>query len=109
MKIKELLSDPHNWIQGDFALDNYSHPVPSNSEDAACWCLYGAAVRCYYDGTSITFDEDGNIIMDNKLSEVLCKIEKYISKIDNGDSSIVDFNDEHSYEDIIKLCEELDI
>lgn len=46
MKIKDFLNKD-NWIKGHNARDRHGNPVGSESEEACCWCLLGAIVKCY--------------------------------------------------------------
>ena len=48
MKIKELLSDESKWTQGCMARDEQDVLVPVFSDNAVCWCLGGAVVKCYF-------------------------------------------------------------
>lgn len=91
MKIQELLSDESKWTRGEIARGKNGEPIYHHSEDATCWCLYGAALKCYTVGSERT--------------KVLNKISDSIGLI-----SIRYYNDTiASFQDIRKLVEELDI
>ena len=47
MLVKELLSQPSHWIQGNYARNTRHMPCPYDSQDAVCWCLIGAIHACY--------------------------------------------------------------
>lgn len=47
MKIYEFLDTPEKWTQGCGARAADGQVVLSNSFAAVCWCLGGAALRCY--------------------------------------------------------------
>jgi hypothetical protein len=44
-ELDALLSDESKWIQGVFARDAAGDSCVLRKEDAACWCLIGAAYR----------------------------------------------------------------
>lgn len=50
MKMHELLAKPESWTKGNFARDRFGHGVKPSDATAVCWCLAGAAMRCYNDG-----------------------------------------------------------
>jgi hypothetical protein len=39
---RQLISDPAKWTQGEFARDADGNEVKAWSEDATCFCAYGA-------------------------------------------------------------------
>lgn len=47
MKMHELLSDASKWTKGASARNKHGVPVSSSAKDATCWCLIGAATKCY--------------------------------------------------------------
>lgn len=47
MKIKDLLDSPEKWTKRAFARDKTGGVVSEFSDDAVCWCLLGAAVKCH--------------------------------------------------------------
>ena len=85
MKVRELLSDKSKWTQGTFARDKDGFEVNSRSRYAVCWCLMGAVNKCYED-----------------VTEVMGKLKTEVG-------NFVWFNDNHEYEDVVKLVERLDI
>lgn len=42
---RALLTDPEHWTQGTFARDRRGYPVSAASENAVCWCTYGALTK----------------------------------------------------------------
>jgi hypothetical protein len=42
---RQLISDPAKWTQGEFARDVDGNEVKAWSEDATCFCAYGAIQR----------------------------------------------------------------
>lgn len=97
MKVHELLSDESKWTKKAFArASDYNTQVPVNDPSATCWCLQGAIYKCY---------ETLNLFDEFELENVESKI---IQKINTG---IVEFNDspKTTFEDVRKLCLELDI
>lgn len=87
MKIKELLSGPEKWTQHTYARDKNGRDCSQWSQEAVCWCLYGAVDKCY----------ENIIEIDNKIREKVI--------------SIVDWNDDpnRTFEEVKALVEELDI
>ena len=49
MKAYELLSNPLNWNKGNYASDQFGHPVLTNSSLAVKFCIIGAVYKCYND------------------------------------------------------------
>jgi hypothetical protein len=90
MKVRELLSDESKWTQGAVARDKYGMEIESvDSPDACCWCLGGALIKCYGD-----MDSHFEVVLDNIPKRYL---------------TISSWNDTHSYEDVKKLVDRLDI
>ncbi len=86
--IAELFSDPSRWTMGYLARDVCGNPLGPTHTMAICWCIVGAS---YY------------IYGPRKAEEVLHKMKEKIG----GD--IVDYNDEHGYDDVLRLVRELGI
>ncbi len=42
---RQLITDPAKWTQGEYARDADGNEVRAWSEDAACFCAYGAIQR----------------------------------------------------------------
>jgi len=47
MKVRDLLSSPEKWTQGVIARDATGFGCDATDDDAVCWCLTGALVKCY--------------------------------------------------------------
>ncbi len=94
MKIRELLSEPKHWTQGAFAKDCDGITVPPSHPRAVCWCLIGAAHRCYPNlpQRSIALKQ----IEDAIVEEGFC-------------DDIADFNDHNGHEYIMELLERIDV
>jgi hypothetical protein len=92
MKVRELLCDESKWTQYANARDGYGLQTSADSPDAVCWCLSGAIDKCYGD----CYGNNHRI---------------WILVLDNLPSAygIGYWNDTHSYEDVKKLVDELDI
>jgi len=88
MKIRELLTENSKWTRGAMARDDAGVPVVESGSSAVCWCLVGAAWKCY-----------------PEFSERTGVIRKMSLKI----GAIGDWNDSHNFTDVRKLIEELDI
>lgn len=90
MKVKNLLSNPDKWTQGEFARTHNGFGVSYSHPDAVRWCLLGAIDVCYPP------NERGNI---------------YKRLRDNVETSLVGFNDNKNttFEDVKNLVTELDI
>lgn len=95
MKIHELLSDPSKWTKYMYAKDKNGDGIGSRDKEAVCWCLTGAAMKCYLDGQSLDF---------HCYIEILNKI-----KIRIGGDHITTFNDNSTYEEVYNLVKELDV
>lgn len=47
MKIYELLDSPEKWTKKYYARDKAGYSTNSCDNYACCWCLVGAAMKCY--------------------------------------------------------------
>ena len=47
--VRELLSSPKKWTQGQYAKDARGHAVDDCSPKATCWCLVGSMWKRGYD------------------------------------------------------------
>lgn len=91
MKLKTLLIDIRNligtkdkWTQDTWAKDAAGNKCRENSPDAVCYCLVGAIRRC----------TDGPDYEDAYIA-----IRKCLGACSN--SCLVEFNDTHTYEQVI--------
>ncbi len=89
--MKELLSDPTKWTQGESARDEHGNKCSALEPQAVCFCLLGAMNRCY---PGQTFTEAYN---------------KLAKNVPNGD--IADWNDDvmRTHPQVLALITELDI
>lgn len=95
MKIYELLDSPDKWCKGNLAVNKSNEPVMEDEKSACKWCLIGALYKCYSDSTQIVLDTE--YLLSKKLRVDINEIEVW-----NDDPNT-------TYEDVIKLCKELDI
>lgn len=89
MKIKELFSDESKWTTLVPARNVNGEIVNGCDPEATCWCIVGAAYKCYPDF--------------NTRQLVIGKIEEQ-----TGDG-IGDWNDTHTFAEVKALMEKLDI
>jgi hypothetical protein len=102
MKVKELLSDKSRWTQYCAARSSSRTPVSCHSDSAVCWCLTGAARRCYPDFRerekiySILYSaiKESGLLTDNLLGH---------------EKAIADFNDRNNSAAVLGLLATLDI
>jgi hypothetical protein len=88
VKVQELLSSEDKWTQGSYAKDKDNFIVTINSLEAVKWCLKGAIHKCYPDHI--------------EAGEIYYKISKKVRSINQ-------YNDTHTYEEVMELVRELDI
>lgn len=88
MKMHELLADPSSWTKHNFAKDAEGRCVPSLSPDAVCWCLMGAAYRCYSDYDSGDCSRTLDVL--HKLASVVGSITQYNDAPHRQHSEIID-------------------
>ena len=81
MKVEDLLCDKSKWTRGSFAKDISGENVTNNDPNAVCWCVFGAILKVYSNEVDLE-----NAIL--KLSDTV-------------GGGIVNFNDTHSYEEVI--------
>src|SRR5271155_1606520 len=98
MKIKELLADPNSWCKGSYAEDERGLKTNPCDGKAAKWCLAGACAKCYEScsGSAMIFYGD----MYNLLHQTIIK--RY-------GTSVAEYNDHHTHDEVLALVEELDI
>lgn len=91
MKIYELLDSPEKWTQGRGAASDLGQSVAATNPSAVCWCLAGAAARCYPGGRDPVFE----------------KLRRHFGSW----LGVFDWNDAHdrTYEDVVALVKELDV
>ena len=99
MKVKDLLTR-ENWIKGCYAKNLHGEPISPESQHACKWCLVGALQRCYPANKS-------------EYETIVPKIQDYL-KLKGFESFILpisSWNDkfETTFEDVIKLANDLDI
>lgn len=89
MKIKDLFSTKERWTQKTIARDENGKWVNYSDATASCWCLLGAAQKCYI----------------YNISEIISKIESEVGP------RIAKWNDDENriFEEVKALCEKLDI
>lgn len=52
VEVKNLLSDPRNWVKNDFAVNYGSYTCDARADDACRWCVVGAIYKvAQYDDT----------------------------------------------------------
>lgn len=89
MKVYEFLSR-ERWIQGDLAEDVRGKSCDPTHKKACKWCFYGALLYCYRDHRDfrVVYEKLKNIFKGGYVSE---------------------FNDSHTYEEVIAIAKELEI
>lgn len=99
MKIRELLTDESKWTQGAFAQTATGHPVDYEDENAAKFCLVGAARKCYGRG------EAGNAVLRTIISDL------HEGKRTGWAENVAAWNDGfgRTFEEVRALVERLDI
>jgi len=86
--VEELLSDPKRWTQKANARDSDGAEVRFDSDDAVCWCLWGAMAKVIpmHDRTRVHAD------INNLIEE-----------------GAVQFNDTHTHAEVLALVKEAGI
>ena len=90
MKVYELLDRPEKWTTQADAKNESGKAVRFDDPNARCWCILGALAKCH--GLHESF-----------------QIQYMIKRIVGGHISSWNDAPERTYEDVIKLCKELDI
>lgn len=49
MKMRDLLDSPDKWTKGAYARNAAGNECLPIADEACCWCLRGAFIRCYAD------------------------------------------------------------
>lgn len=92
MKLRELFSSPEKWTKGAMARTFEGRPVHSHHPDAVCWCFMGGKIKCY---SSLT-DEESDAFYARITKRLIV-------------DSIIEWNDQATFEQVKALVEELDI
>lgn len=100
MKAHELLAKPEHWTKGHMAVDALGNEVSARSTEAVCFCLLGALVRCYNDGTV-----EGT----SRYVRVRSELRERVKQL--GLSGIIGWNDDdvRTHEEVLAVLKELDI
>jgi hypothetical protein len=91
MKAYELLDNEDKWIQGNFATDINGFSVSPTDDNACCWCVVGALMKCYGEG----WREKVDLLYNNKLIPSV--------------RSITNWNDSSYYHVIYEALKKLDL
>lgn len=100
MKMHELLDSPEKWTQKAMARDKDGFSKFEWSEDAVCWCMAGACMRCY------------------PSRDEACSVWRRLNRHVTSDVSpwpayedATAWNDdpERKYEDVVAVLKELDV
>ena len=86
-----LLFDKSNWAQKALAKDKDGNVVRLRSEDAVCWCLLGAGLKCY--------GENWYLVETQLLSLIRGK----------GFLDLINFNDNSTHEKVVELLKEAQV
>jgi hypothetical protein len=91
MKLQELFSDSSKWTQGCMAKDKNGLTVFPKDCKAVSWCLIGGMNKCCPNIQQFT----------TMVNAAYCLLKRSIS----------DWNDfpDRKFDDIVKLCKDLDI
>lgn len=84
-----LIREKKYWIQGAYARDINGHDVYAHSDSAFCFCSSGAIRR-----------NEGGCTLIEKFDEFL---DEHLELENNKFSNIADYNDTHTYEEVIDL------
>ncbi len=82
---RQLITDPAKWTQGEYARDADGNEVKAWSEDATCFCAYGAIQR-------VTEHED---------SEADFFLRK--AGMSKFGINVIDLNDTHTHAEVLAL------
>jgi hypothetical protein len=82
---RQLITDPAKWTQGEYARDAYGKEVRPWSEDARCFCAFGAIQH-------VTKSED------SEVDYLLIK-----TCFNNFQMSVLDLNDTHTHAEVLAL------
>lgn len=96
IKSKALITDPKNWIQGDFSRnEDGSYPwVPDFESEAVCFCTIGAIAQV----TGLKGD-----IFSNRCEALHIVRDTLGHKLGNSNVGVAEYNDTRSHEDVLEL------
>lgn len=98
MKVLELLSDPKRWTQGAMARDSDGMKRATYEKEATCFCLVGAIQKCY--GT-VPGEADYTPLRNKIVNTPTWQKFNY--------TTVPQFNDNVSYDDMIQMVREAGI
>ena len=85
-KIKKLLGCRERWTRGENARNRFGDSVDPRGPEAVCWCLNGAAAKC------------GDHRRDSAV------LRAAVMELGTG-RSYPDYNDTHTYYDVMSLLD----
>lgn len=89
MKAYEKICSADKFTQGQYARNANGEPCRSSSDKAVCWCTLGAMTVCYEENLEY-FTQRGRIELRVGMP-------------------VPEWNDTHTYEQVIAVLKELDI
>lgn len=81
-KAQDLIRDPKNWTQGQYARQKYGAPVSPLHKGAVCFCSHGAMIKIQPEATNQRIA--ARILLRNCM-----------------EFSIADFNDSHTHAEVM--------
>jgi len=94
-KASDLIAKEEAWCVNHYALDGNKKVVPPTSQDAKCFCSYGALMQ-----VNPPFKED-EILWQTCYSWVLKALQEIVP--DDNEPSLQVYNDNHTHTEIITL------
>lgn len=91
-RVRKRIRDPKRWTQNAIARNYSGAPVWPENQSAVCWCVVGAIVREVYESGErdwYTADKIADILHHNQMRR----------------SSLIDFNDSHTHEEVLAIID----
>ena len=89
LKVKNLIANRENWVQGTFAKDKYNFSCPPWSTNACKFCLLGALE--YVNSPVTTYEHLNKLLDEHTLPPWM--------------ADLAGFNDTHSHDDVMAFLD----
>lgn len=95
VRARQIITPPEAWTQGEFARDKDLRPVAAISDEAVCFCGFGANERAVFE----LFDGETRLVHENAANRLLRRALRL------GGSSLVfsDFNDTATHAEVLAV------
>lgn len=89
-RAQDVIRDPANWIQGEFAIDATGHIIAPEDEGASCFCSLGALMHA-------------EPVLTDTRTEARRMLTHASRLLDHPEIGIPEFNDNHTHAEVMAM------